>query len=100
MYDVLAGQHGSLSLARYSPGARTPKGYRNVGSETFGRHGTKVPVNRLQDERMSPPQSVVLPYPGVPSEPVPVAILARTFALALQDPVASVRRQIRACENL
>jgi DNA invertase Pin-like site-specific DNA recombinase len=32
------------------------------------------------------------------AEPVPVAILARTSTLLLQDPVASVRRQIRACE--
>jgi hypothetical protein len=31
-------------------------------------------------------------------EPVPVAIAARTSTLGLQDPVASVRRQIRACE--
>ena len=32
------------------------------------------------------------------AEPVPVAIAARTSTLALQDPVASVRRQIRACQ--
>jgi hypothetical protein len=32
------------------------------------------------------------------AEPVPVAIAARTSTLALQDPVASVRRQIRSCE--
>jgi DNA invertase Pin-like site-specific DNA recombinase len=36
---------------------------------------------------------------AVPAEPVPVAILARTSTLALQDPVASVRRQIRACQQ-
>ncbi|HLI38243.1 MAG TPA: hypothetical protein VKV80_13030, partial [Streptosporangiaceae bacterium] len=31
--------------------------------------------------------------------PVPVAVLARTSTLLLQDPVASVRRQIRACQQ-
>jgi DNA invertase Pin-like site-specific DNA recombinase len=31
-------------------------------------------------------------------EPVPVAVLARTSTLGLQDPVASVRRQLRSCE--
>jgi hypothetical protein len=35
--------------------------------------------------------------PG-PAEPVPVAILARTSTLALQDPVASLNRQIRSCQ--
>ncbi len=35
--------------------------------------------------------------PAVTAEPVPVAILARTSTLLLQDPVASVRRQIRSC---
>ena len=33
-----------------------------------------------------------------PAEPVPVAILARTSTLALQDPVASLNRQIRSCQ--
>jgi hypothetical protein len=32
-----------------------------------------------------------------PAEPVPVAILARTSTLVLQDPLASLRRQIRSC---
>jgi site-specific DNA recombinase len=32
------------------------------------------------------------------AEPVPVAVLARTSTLGLQDPVASVRRQLRSCE--
>jgi site-specific DNA recombinase len=32
-----------------------------------------------------------------PAEPVPVAILARTSTLLLQDPLASLRRQIRSC---
>ncbi len=31
------------------------------------------------------------------AEPVPVAVVARTSTLALQNPVASVRRQLRAC---
>jgi hypothetical protein len=33
-----------------------------------------------------------------PAEPVPVAILARTSTLALQDPLASLNRQIRSCQ--
>ena len=33
-----------------------------------------------------------------PAEPVPVAILARTSTVALQDPVASLSRQIRSCQ--
>ena len=33
-----------------------------------------------------------------PAEPVPVAVLARTSTLALQDPVASLNRQIRSCQ--
>jgi site-specific DNA recombinase len=44
---------------------------------------------------------MVTPAPAagtLTGEPVPVAIAARTSTLALQDPVASVRRQIRACE--
>jgi site-specific DNA recombinase len=43
---------------------------------------------------------MVTPAPGtLAAEPVPVAILARTSTLLLQDPVASVRRQIRSCEQ-
>ena len=43
---------------------------------------------------------MVTPAPAAltAAEPVPVAIVARTSTLALQDPVASVRRQIRSCE--
>ena len=33
-----------------------------------------------------------------PAEPVPVAFVGRTSTLALQDPVASLRRQIRSCQ--
>ncbi len=33
-----------------------------------------------------------------PAEPVPVAVLARTSTLALQDPMASLNRQIRSCQ--
>jgi site-specific DNA recombinase len=33
-----------------------------------------------------------------PAEPVPVAVLARTSTMALQDPVASLNRQIRSCQ--
>ena len=36
---------------------------------------------------------------GAPAEPVPVAILARTSTLALQDPLASLNRQIRSCQD-
>ncbi len=35
---------------------------------------------------------------GIPAEPVPVAILARTSTVALQDPLASLSRQIRSCQ--
>ena len=34
------------------------------------------------------------PVSGQPAEPVPVAVLARTSTLLLQDPAASLRRQI------
>src|SRR5579859_4390560 len=37
--------------------------------------------------------------PESPAEPVPVAILARTSTLAMQDPVASLNRQIRSCRQ-
>jgi site-specific DNA recombinase len=33
-----------------------------------------------------------------PAEPVPVAVLARTSTLALQDPAASLNRQLRSCQ--
>jgi hypothetical protein len=35
---------------------------------------------------------------GGPAEPVPVAFCGRTSTLELQDPVASLRRQIRSCQ--
>jgi site-specific DNA recombinase len=38
------------------------------------------------------------PLSGVISEPVPVAFTGRTSTLYLQDPVASLRRQLRECE--
>jgi site-specific DNA recombinase len=34
-----------------------------------------------------------------PAEPVPVAVYCRTSTLGLQDPVASVRRQLRSCQD-
>jgi site-specific DNA recombinase len=34
-----------------------------------------------------------------PAEPVPVAVVARTSTLYFQDPVASLRRQIRECHD-
>ena len=37
--------------------------------------------------------------PGGPAEPVPVALVARTSTLAMQDPVASLNRQIRSCRQ-
>ncbi|HEV3069441.1 MAG TPA: recombinase family protein [Streptosporangiaceae bacterium] len=36
--------------------------------------------------------------PEAPAEPVPVAILARTSTRVLQDPFASLSRQIRSCQ--
>ena len=35
---------------------------------------------------------------GGPAEPVPVAFLGRTSTLEMQDPVASLRRQVRSCQ--
>ncbi|MGH3273743.1 MAG: recombinase family protein, partial [Streptosporangiaceae bacterium] len=37
--------------------------------------------------------------PVIPAEPVPVAFVGRTSTLALQDPVASLRRQVRESEG-
>jgi hypothetical protein len=38
--------------------------------------------------------------PGTePAAPVPVAVLARTSTLYLQDPLASLQRQYRSCEE-
>ena len=34
-----------------------------------------------------------------PAEPIPVAVLARTSTLALQDPLASLNRQLRSCQD-
>ena len=33
-----------------------------------------------------------------PAEPVPVAFIGRTSTLTLQDPAASLRRQVRECQ--
>src|SRR5690242_8980376 len=48
----------------------------------------------------TPAQTILTPAATgqAPAEPVPVAILARTSTLALQDPVASLSRQIRSCQ--
>jgi site-specific DNA recombinase len=51
----------------------------------------------------TPAQTRLTLIPGdgataAPAEPVPVAILARTSTLALQDPAASLGRQIRSCQ--
>ena len=40
-----------------------------------------------------------IPATAGPAEPVPVAILARTSTLLLRDPMASLRRQIRSCNE-
>jgi site-specific DNA recombinase len=54
----------------------------------------------------SPAQTILTPAatgpgqaeaPG-PAEPIPVAVLARTSTLALQDPLASLTRQLRSCQ--
>src|ERR1700689_985586 len=52
------------------------------------------PAGRGDQE--GPPMASSAPTPAVsgPAEPVPVAVLARTSTLALQDPAASLRRQI------
>src|SRR3984885_13924697 len=42
---------------------------------------------------------VAQPQGTLAAEPVPVAILARTSTTTMQDPVASVRRQIRSCQQ-
>ena len=39
------------------------------------------------------------PVTAAPAEPVPVAVYCRTSTLGLQDPVASVRRQLRSCQD-
>src|SRR5579863_4592637 len=44
-------------------------------------------------------QTKEAPVTAAPAEPVPVAVYCRTSTLALQDPVASVRRQLRSCEQ-
>jgi len=36
---------------------------------------------------------------GAPAEPVPVAFVGRTSTLALQDPRASLHRQLRSARN-
>ena len=36
---------------------------------------------------------------SAPAEPVPVAFLGRTSTLLLQDPAASLRRQVRSCQE-
>jgi site-specific DNA recombinase len=45
----------------------------------------------------TPAPTLMTPAAG-PAEPVPVALLARTSTLALQDPVASLSRQVRSCQ--
>ena len=39
------------------------------------------------------------PVTAAPAEPVPVAVYCRTSTLGLQDPVASLRRQLRSCQD-
>jgi site-specific DNA recombinase len=51
-------------------------------------------VTRAQDT----PQQAVTATAG-PAEPIPVAVLARTSTLVLQDPLASLRRQINSCQE-
>ena len=45
-----------------------------------------------------PPARQQMTSPTAPAEPVPVAFLGRTSTLVMQDPVASLRRQLRACQ--
>ena len=51
-------------------------------------------VTRPQDT----PERAVTATAG-PAEPVPVAVLARTSTLVLQDPLGSLRRQITSCQE-
>jgi site-specific DNA recombinase len=44
-------------------------------------------------------QAQTAPVTAAPAEPVPVAVYCRTSTLGLQDPVASVRRQLRSCQD-
>jgi DNA invertase Pin-like site-specific DNA recombinase len=46
---------------------------------------------------MGTPQAA--PHQPVTAEPVPVAFLGRTSTLVVQDPAASLRRQLRACQG-
>jgi site-specific DNA recombinase len=48
---------------------------------------------------MVTPAQTAAPVTAAPAEPVPVAVYCRTSTLALQDPVASVRRQLRSCQD-
>jgi site-specific DNA recombinase len=46
----------------------------------------------------TPAANIVLTAAGVPAEPVPVAFLGRTSTLEMQDPRASLRRQLRSSQ--
>ena len=48
----------------------------------------------------TPPRGPEPHLTGAPPEPVPVAFTGRTSTLLLQDPVASLRRQLRECEAI
>src|SRR5215471_15434567 len=48
---------------------------------------------------MVTPAQETAPVTPTPAEPVPVAVYCRTSTLMLQDPVASVRRQLRSCQD-
>ena len=47
----------------------------------------------------TPARTILTPAASGPAEPVPVALLARTSTLALQDPRASLHRQLRSARN-
>ncbi len=53
---------------------------------------------RQQNTVMTPVADGAPGPPGRPSEPVPVAFLGRTSTLEMQDPRASLRRQIRSSQ--
>jgi site-specific DNA recombinase len=56
---------------------------------------------------MGIPAQTILTFPAArpagsgaaPSEPIPVAVLMRTSTLALQDPLASLTRQMHSCQD-
>jgi len=49
--------------------------------------------------RPADPPATAMTSGSEPGAPVPVAVLMRTSTLALQDPLSSLRRQMRSCDE-